>query len=42
LSFEVGYLRGQFTLKPFQPGNTEEALVLPVELEGIIRDTQRH
>jgi FkbM family methyltransferase len=42
LVFEVGYLRGQFTLKPFQSGNTEEALVLPAELAGIIRDTHQH
>jgi FkbM family methyltransferase len=39
LVFEVGHSRGQFTLKPFKPGNTEEALILPNELAGIIRDT---
>ncbi len=39
LVFEVGHSRGQFTLKPFKPGNTEEALVLPAELAGIIRGT---
>jgi FkbM family methyltransferase len=42
LVFEVRYSRGQFTLKPFKPGNTEEALVLPAELAGIIRDTRPH
>jgi len=42
LVFEVGISRGQFTLKPFKSGNTEEALVLPAELAGIIRDTNRH
>ena len=39
LVFEVGHLRGQFTLKAFQSGNTEEALLLPAELAGIIRGT---
>jgi FkbM family methyltransferase len=39
LVFAVGQRRGQFTLTPFQPGSTEEALVLPAELAGIIRDT---
>jgi FkbM family methyltransferase len=39
LVFAVGHTRGQFTLTPFQPGSTEEALVLPAELAGIIRDT---
>ena len=42
LVFEVGISRGQFTLKPFKSGNTEEALVLPAELAGIIRGTNRH
>jgi hypothetical protein len=40
LVFEVGISRGRFTLKPFESGNTEEALVLPAELAGIIRDTK--
>jgi FkbM family methyltransferase len=37
LLFAVGAARGQFTLKPFAMGNTEEALVLPAELAGIVR-----
>jgi hypothetical protein len=40
--FEVSHLRGQFTLRPFQSGNTEEALVLPAELSGIVRGTDQH
>ena len=35
--FEVGASRGRPTLKPFLQGNTEEALVLPAELAGIIK-----
>jgi FkbM family methyltransferase len=42
LVFEVGISRGQFTLKPFKSGNTEEALVLPAELAGIIPNTNLH
>jgi hypothetical protein len=34
--FEVGASRGRPVLKPFLQGNTEEALVLPTELAGII------
>ena len=34
--FEVGASRGRPVLKPFLQGNTEEALVLPSELAGII------
>jgi FkbM family methyltransferase len=34
--FEVGASRGRPVLKPFLQGNTEEALVLPAELAGII------
>lgn len=39
LLFEVGNSRGQFTLRPFSMGNTDEALVLPAELAGIIPGT---
>ena len=35
--FEVGELHGQYKLNPFLTGNTEEALVLPVELTGLIK-----
>jgi hypothetical protein len=35
--FEVGVSRGRPVLKPFLQGNTEEALVLPSELVGIIK-----
>ncbi|WP_433970242.1 FkbM family methyltransferase [Tunturiibacter gelidiferens] len=35
--FEVGELHGQYQLRPFLIGNTEEALVLPVELAGLIK-----
>lgn len=42
LLFEVGASRGQYTLKPFSPGNSEEALVLPAELAGIIRGSGRY
>jgi FkbM family methyltransferase len=41
LLFEVGDTRGQYTLKPFS-GKTEEALVLPAELAGIVPGTSRH
>jgi FkbM family methyltransferase len=34
--FEVGESRGHPVLKPFLEGNTEEALVLPAELVGLI------
>jgi FkbM family methyltransferase len=39
LLFEVGISRGQYTLRPFSMGSTEEALVLPIELSGIIAGT---
>ncbi|RSL16671.1 FkbM family methyltransferase [Edaphobacter aggregans] len=39
LIFEVGSSRDQYTLKPFLQGNTEEALVLPIELAGLVRDS---
>lgn len=42
LVFKVGNSRGKFTLEPFKSGNTKEALVLPAELAGIIRDTKQH
>ena len=35
--FEVGASRGRPVLKPFLQGNTEEALVLPAELAGLIK-----
>jgi FkbM family methyltransferase len=37
LIFEVAPLRGRPTLKPFLQGDTEEALVLPAELAGIVQ-----
>ena len=40
--YEVGDSRGQYTLRPFSTGNTEEALVLPAELVGIIPGTGLH
>jgi FkbM family methyltransferase len=39
LLFEVGVKRGRYTLAPFAKGKTEEALVLPIELAGIIPGT---
>jgi FkbM family methyltransferase len=42
LLFDVGCSRGQYTLKPFSMGDTEEALVLPVELAGIVPGTARY
>ena len=42
LLFEVGNSRGQFSLKPFSMGNTEEALVLPAELAGVIPGTSHY
>jgi FkbM family methyltransferase len=42
LLFDVGSRRGQYTLKPFSLADTEEALVLPVELAGIIPGTDRY
>jgi FkbM family methyltransferase len=42
LLFEVGDARGQYTLKPFSTGNTEEALVLPAELAGLIPGATSH
>jgi FkbM family methyltransferase len=35
--FEVTQSRGHYVLKPFSAGSTEEALVLPAELAGIVR-----
>jgi FkbM family methyltransferase len=37
LIFEVSQSRGQYVLKPFATGSTEEALVLPAELAGIVK-----
>jgi FkbM family methyltransferase len=37
--FEVGESRGHYVLKPFLQGNTEEALVLPIELAGLVKGT---
>jgi FkbM family methyltransferase len=42
LLFDVVGSRGRFTLKPFSMGDTEEALVLPFELAGIIPGTARY
>jgi len=42
LIFEVGESHGHYQLKPFLTGNTEEALVLPIELAGLIEGTQVH
>jgi FkbM family methyltransferase len=42
LLFKVDGSRGQFVLKPFTTGKTEEALVLPAELAGIIPGTNRN
>lgn len=42
LIFEVGCARDQYTLKPFSLGDTEEALVLPLELAGIVPGTDRY
>jgi FkbM family methyltransferase len=39
LIFEVAALRGNYVLKPFLMGNTEEALVIPAELAGFIEGT---
>jgi FkbM family methyltransferase len=36
LIFEVGAANGRHTLKPFLQGNTEEALVLPAEMAGLV------
>jgi FkbM family methyltransferase len=41
LLFEVGSSHGQYTLKPFS-GKTDEALVLPAELAGIVPGTNPH
>jgi FkbM family methyltransferase len=41
LLFEVGSSRGRYTLRPFSMGDTEEALVLPVELAGIVPGAAR-
>lgn len=37
LIFEVGHRREKYVLKPFSLESTEEALVLPAELAGIVR-----
>jgi FkbM family methyltransferase len=37
--FEVGSSRGDYVLKPFLTGDTEEALVIPAELAGFIEGT---
>ncbi len=42
LLFEVRASRGHYALKPFSMGDTEEALVLPMELAGIIPGTSRY
>jgi hypothetical protein len=42
LLYEVGSAHGQYTLRPFSKGNTEEALVLPAELAAIIPGTGLH
>jgi FkbM family methyltransferase len=42
LLFGVTQTRGKFVLKPFSLGGTEEALVLPVELAGIIPGATLH
>jgi FkbM family methyltransferase len=39
LIFEVGSLRGDYVLKPFRIEDTEDALVIPKELTGLIADT---
>jgi hypothetical protein len=36
LLFEVGNAAGGYSLRPFTLGRAEEALVLPVELAGIV------
>jgi len=40
--YEVGSSRGRCTLRPFATSNTEETLVLPLELAGIIPATILH
>ncbi len=42
LLFGVTQARGRFVVKPFSLGGTEEALVLPSELAGIIPGTALH
>jgi FkbM family methyltransferase len=42
LLFMMARLRGKIVLKPFSPGGSEEALVLPVELAGILPGTALH
>lgn len=42
LIFEVGASHGHYILKPFLTGDTEEALVLPMELAGLIEGTGAH
>lgn len=41
LLFEVGSRRGECTLRPFSTGSTDEALVLPAELAGIVPGASR-
>jgi FkbM family methyltransferase len=42
LLFGVTHSRGRFVVKPFSLGGTEEALVLPAELAGIVPGTALH
>jgi FkbM family methyltransferase len=42
LLFEVGSSRGTYTLRPFSTAKTDEALVLPAELAGIIPGATLH
>jgi len=42
LLYEVGSAPGQYSLRPFSMGNTEEALVLPAELVGIVPGAVPH
>jgi FkbM family methyltransferase len=42
LIFEVREFHGHYDLKPFMTGKTEEALVLPIELAGLIEGTNVH
>jgi FkbM family methyltransferase len=41
LLFNIGDHRGRYVLRPFTPGGSEEALVLPAELAGIVPGTSR-
>jgi FkbM family methyltransferase len=42
LLFEIGESRRNYTLKPFHLGKTDEALVLPAEMAGILPGTNLH